>query len=120
MQEFDIGAWISSPEFEANEYTTYTWTAPLILPDGIRNPKNLALTYRVEYVEGYYATGAYDPTTLELEYGSVLDVDALMDLLPGQTHAVLNNGKVVKMDIDSGTWEATYTTSRAGKYDPGI
>lgn len=119
IQEFAIGQWTSSPEFKENEYTTYTWTAPLILPEGIRNPKNLTLSYQVEYVSGYYATGAYDPASLELEFGSVASVDELIGLLPKQTHAVLNNGKVVKLDIDSSSWTATYTTLQdLGSYKP--
>ena len=38
----EIGEWTSEPAFDPEVYGTYTWTAPLMVPEGIRNPKNLA------------------------------------------------------------------------------
>ena len=107
-REFEIGEWTSEPGFEADKYMEYVWSAQLVIPEGsgIRNPKNLALTYRMNYVKGYLAKGAYDPTTLELEYGSVSSVDEFEVLRPTETQVVLSNGKVAKMPLDPQSWEA--------------
>lgn len=109
-REFEVGAWTSDPEFTADKYTTYTWTAPLVIPEesGIRNPKNLMLTYTVDYVKGYRAKGAYDPSTLELAFGSVSTMEEFEALRPTDTQVVLSNGKVARMPLDPASWEAIH------------
>ena len=104
--ELEIGEWISEPAFDPAVYGNYVWTAPLIVPEGVYNPKNLALTYQMDYVKNFRVAGAYDPTTLEIKFGSVESVEAFEAMRPTKTQVVLSNGEVAYAELDDSSWEA--------------
>ncbi len=115
--ELEVGEWTSEPAFDPAVYGTYEWTAPLVLPEGIRNPKNLALSYTVEYVKNYKVMGAYDPTTLELAFGSVDSVEAFEAMRPTETQVVLSNGETAYAKLDASSWKAINNPVPDGSVD---
>lgn len=118
--ELKIGEWSSEPEFQPEVYGKYVWTAPLVLPEGIRNPKNLGLTYTVNYVENYTVEGAYDPATLELAFGSVASVEEFEAMRPKETQVVLSNGEVAYAQLDDSSWEAIVAPVPEGSVDEDL
>lgn len=95
-----LGKWVSEPAFDAEKSGTYVWTAPLELESGMNNPKNLSVSFTMQYLPYSYPTYAFHPTTLELEYGDNLT----KDMFPTEVDAIMNDGKMGKVKV--GEWKA--------------
>ncbi len=107
VRELPIGEWVSEPAFDENTFGKYKWTAQFILPEGTRNPKNLALTYEMNYVKNYMIMGAYDVNTLEAEFGTISSVEEFEEIRGSRkAQAVLSNGELVMVELDHSSWTA--------------
>ena len=98
-KEITLGKWVSEPAFDAEKSGTYVWTAPLELESGVNNPKNLSVSFTMQYLPYIYPTYAYHPTTVELEYGE----DLTKDMFPTEVDALMSDGKMGKVKVSEWT-----------------
>lgn len=112
-KEIALGKWVSEPAFDAQKSGTYVWTAPLELESGVNNPKNLSVSFSMQYIPYTYPTYAFHPTTVELEYGE----DLTADMFPTEVDALMNDGKMGKVKVSEWTaLNGEFDITRQGIY----
>jgi hypothetical protein len=113
----NVGEWTCS-EFDKNQYGIYTWSAELIGLSDIENPKNLAATYEVNYIDKHYVTAALDVDALELTDYNDFDStgeDPTKHTWPKETRVKLSSGQSKSFKVDS--WiPAVGDTQRLNRY----
>lgn len=102
-REVAVGEW-SCPAFQKDVYGKYTWTAELIGLTDLENPKNLAATAEINYIEKHYVTAALDADSLELNDVNDFDpngTDPTKYTWPKVTKVKLSSGETKEFKVDS-------------------
>ena len=92
-----ITEWTATPEFDGVTTGEYVWTADLIVPEGYTNHFGLNTSFTMTYAVYPFPVYAYNPTTLELEFGEELPAE-----FPTEVLAHMNNGTIAYVEV--GEW----------------
>lgn len=101
--DIDGTTWKADKDIDFAELGTYTWTADLILPEGISNPNRVKASYVMKYMAGFLKTDINSLDALPVVTLTKAEYEAGY-AHPEKVTAKLVSGSKAGIEIDQSTW----------------
>ncbi len=101
--DIDASTWKADRAIDFAELGTYTWTADLVLPQGISNPNNVKASYVMKYMAGFLSTDINSFDALPVVTLTRAEYEAGYSH-PQKATAKLVGGTKTSIAIDQSTW----------------
>ena len=109
--EAAVGEWTLDKEFDASNFTTYTYTGTIPAVEGsYTNSSNLTATFKVNYLEKPYIASVVAPTPILVTTGHELPA------FPTEVQVKLNNGDLATVPVGEWTSDNPFNPDVFGTY----